>query len=202
MTRRAVLPIFIAALSTVAVLAASFGLVTALPQPTKDDRIAVRLLRYLEHTHGRGSRIWIDGRTLASRCTALSPRRKLITLSDGGRFVLRGSRIRVWYPGESSLATARPESGLTRAALADLAGSYALYAVELSRPLANGDDVIAADATGGTQTYQFILARRPQVELIVDRTSLRPLAARFRSATASGHATLLPPAENAGRGSC
>ena len=195
-------PIFVAALATAAVVAASFGLVSALPQPTQGDRIAVRVLDYLERTPGRGSRISISGQTLLARCTSLAPRRKLITLSDGTRFVLSGSRIRSWRATTSSLAVAQIDSGLARAAIADLAGSYALYAAELSRPLAHGHDIVADEISGSSRRYRIILARRPYVELIVDGASLRPLSASFRSASVSAHASLLPPAQKRVRGSC
>ena len=202
MTRRVVASIFAGALATAAVVATSFGLVSALPQPTRGDRIAVRLLGYLERTVGRGSRISIGGQTLLARCTSLAPRRKLITLSDGTRFVLSGSRIRSWHPAASSLATTPIDSGLARAAVADLAGSYVLYAEELSRPLSNGHDIVADEVSGSTRTYRIILARRPRVELIVDDASLRPLSARFRSATVNARASLLPPAHRRARESC
>lgn len=202
MSRRAVTSIFAAALATAAVVATSFGLVSALPQPTQDDRIAVRLLQYLEDMRGRGSRISIGGQTLLARCTSLAPRRKLITLSDGTRLVLSGARIRSWRSTRSLLATAQPYAGLVRAAVADLAGSYALYATELSRPLSYGHDIVAEEVPGSSRTYRIVLARRPSVELTIDRASMRPLSVRFRSARVSASASLLPPAPISGRKSC
>ena len=152
MTRRIVLPVFFAALASAAIAAASFGLIAALPQPTPDDRLAVRLLRYLEETPGRGSRISINGHVLTARCRPLSRTRKLITLSDGTNFVLRGSHIRVWKPQKLRTLAMRPDTGLARAAIADLAGSNALYAMELARPLAHGDKMVDDVARTGRRT--------------------------------------------------
>jgi hypothetical protein len=196
--RGTVLPVFAAALAAAAVLAGSFGLVSALPQPTRYDRIAVDALRVLEQARGRGSRISIDGHRLLARCTSLSPRRKLIELSDGAQFVLRGSRIRAWSATTRRPKTMRPDSPAARAAIADLAGSYALYARELSATLERGEAAVV-DAGG---TYVIVLARRPSVELAVDRASLRPLRVRFRAAGLAAHAVLLRPVARAGGQSC
>jgi hypothetical protein len=200
-TRRFLIPVFGAAFAAAAIVAASFGLIAALPQPTKGDRVAVGVLRYLEHTRGRGGLISIGGHVLLARCTPLSPRRKRITLSDGARFVLRGSHIEKWSTATSRRATRRPDSGVARAAIADLAGSYALYADELSRPLAHGKAVVEA-MPGRSPKYRVVLARRPYVDLVVDGATLRPLSARFRSARVSAQASLLPPARKSGKRLC
>jgi hypothetical protein len=159
------------------------------------------VLRYLEQTRGRGSRISISGHRLLARCTPLSSSRALIALSDGTRFVLRGSHIRAWLPATSRPTKKRPDSGLARAAIADLAGSHALYADELSRPLAHRHAIVER-VSGRPPTYRIVLARRPHVELIVDAMTLRPLVARFRSARVSGRARLLPPNQRPRHASC
>jgi hypothetical protein len=192
-TKRVLIPVFCATLLTAAVVAASYGLMAALPQPTAADRFAVRLLDYLEQTQGRGSRIWINGHRIDARCTALSKTRSLITLSDGAKFAIRRSRIRLWHEGTTK--PRRPDSNLARAAIADLSGSNSLLAAELGPPLLAGDDMVEP-IRESDRTYRIVLSRKPFVSLDVDRVSLHPISARFRSARISARALLLPPARS------
>ena len=199
MTRRVLIPVFGASLITAAIVAASYGLMAALPQPTAADRLAVRLLGYLEHTPGRGSEIWINGHRVLARCSSLSKSRKLITLSDGARFAIRRSHIRLWH--EAAKKPRRPDSALARAAIADLSGSNSLYAAELGPPLAAGDDMVEP-IRESDRMYRIVLSRKPYVALDVDRVSLHPVSARFRSAGISAQASLLAPARKHRRGTC
>lgn len=189
MIRRIVLPSLGAATVAVAVSAAAYGIVSTLPQPTHGDRTAVRLLRLLETTHGADSQMSVAGRTLAAHCVKISPRRNRVTLSDGSSFVLAGSHIHAWREPSRLLAATVTEP-LLRAAEADLAGSYALYAQELTAELGKGNHVLGRATTfAGRATYEMRLsARRPRAALLVDRKTLRPVGAVFESSRLKGRA--------------
>lgn len=191
----------VAALATGgAVAAAAFGVVSTLPQPTHDDRTGVRVLRVLETRHGGGSRISVGDRSLVAECRRLSARRRLVSLSDGSAFVVAGTRV---YPSTAPNPAARSELAgstageppLLRAAEADLAGSYALYAAELAVQLEHGAPVLGAKRfVEGRPAYQIWLDdHRPRAALFVDSRTFEPLAAEFDSAQLKGRATLTPP---------
>ena len=194
-TRRIVLPAVGAIVAAAAIAAAAFAVVSALPQPTQSDRIGVSVLRFLQDNRGRGSRMVVGGKLIAARCRRLSRSRSLVSLDDGAAFVLSGAHVRGWRAGDRALAAVSSESPLTRAAKADLAGSYRLYAAELTRQLENGHRVAARAVTlRGRPAYELELApKSPRVVLVVDRRTLRPLAARFESARLTAKATLLSP---------
>jgi hypothetical protein len=202
--RRIFVPLIGAVVVAGAIAAAAFALVTALPQPTSGDRIGVRLLQLLHAHGGRGSRITIGGRSLTARCRQLSQRRSLVELSDGNTFVVSGSRIRAWHAPASELAEMSQAPALVRAALADLAGSYQLYASELISQLERGRRVAERVVmVRGRRVYEVALAReRPRVVLIVDTRTLRPLEARFDSAALQASAVLEPPQPERGLATC
>ena len=202
--RRVLLPLFGAAVAAAAIAAAAFALVTALPQPTRGDRVGVRLLHFLQDRGGSGSRITIGDTSLTARCRGLPQRRSLVQLSDGNRFVVSGSRIRTWHVPGSELAGMSQQSALVRAAEADLAGSYQLYAAELTTQLARGKRVTERTVTvGGRRVYEIALApERPRVLLIVDSETLQPLEARFDSGALKAFAVLSPPQMQRGLATC
>jgi hypothetical protein len=202
--RRVLVPLAGATVAAGAIAAAAFALVTALPQPTRGDRVGVKLLQLLHDRGGRGSRITIGGMSLTARCRQLPQRRSLVKLSDGSTFVVSGSRIRAWHPAASDLAGLSQQPALVRAALVDLAGSYQLYASELISQLERGQRVTErALRVGGRRVYEIALAsERPRVALIVDRRTLRPLEARFDSATLEASAVLEPPQMERGGATC
>jgi hypothetical protein len=196
---RLVVPVAAALALASAIAAASFAVVRTLPQPTHGDRTGVRLLDVLENSRGVGSRIAIGGRSLVARCTPLTGRQNLISVSNGSSLVLAGSHIRASKPPEkgatSELASTPEQSPLLRAAIADLSGSYALYATELAIQLARGSRVIRKEIVhNGRPAYEIELGDElPRAALIVDRRTLRPLAALFESARLHGKALLEPP---------
>lgn len=146
----------------------------------------------------------LAGDPLAARCRRLSRTQSLVSLSDGDTFVLRRARIRDWQTPPSRRAVALSEPPILRAAKADLAGSYRLYASELMRQLEAGLRVSGRPVTAkGRPAYEIELApTRPRVALLVDRRTLRPLAARFESRQLSGEAELAPPAPLDGDATC
>ena len=202
--RRVVLPLAGAAVAAGAIAVAAFALVRTLPQPTRGDRVGVKLLQFLHERGGTGSRIVIGGTSLSARCRALTKRQNLVELSDGSSFVVSGSHIRAWHPPSSALAGAAEQPALVRAAEADLAGSYRLYGAELTNQLERGKRV-AEDTVmlRGRVVYEIELAsERPRVTLIVDGETLQPLAARFESAAITASAVLGPPKSRRGVATC
>lgn len=202
--RRVLVPVVGATCAACAIAAAAFAVVTALPQPTSGDRIGVRLLQLLHARGGRGSRITIGRMSLTARCHQLPQRRSLVELSDGNTFVVSGSHIRAWHTPASEFAEMSQQPALVRAAEADLAGSYQLYASELTSQLERGKRVTERAVTvGGRRVYEIALAReRPRVVLIVDRRTLQPLEARFDSAVLEATAVLEPPQMEPGLATC
>ena len=204
MIRRVLVPLVGAAFAAGAIAAAAFALVKALPQPTRGDRVGVRLLELLHQRGGRGSRMTIGGISLTSRCRQLPQRRSLVELSDGNTFVVSGSHVRAWHAPATELAGMAQRPALVRAAEADLAGSYQLYASELTSQLERGKRVTERVVTvGGRRVYEIALAReRPRVVLVVDSRTLRPLEARFDSAALEASAVLEPPQMERGLATC
>jgi len=196
--RRVLVPLVGAAFAAGAIAAAAFALVKALPQPTRGDRVGVRLLELLHQRGGRG------GISLTSRCRQLPQRRSLVELSDGNTFVVSGSHVRAWHAPATELAGMAQRPALVRAAEADLAGSYQLYASELTSQLERGKRVTERVVTvGGRRVYEIALAReRPRVVLVVDSRTLRPLEARFDSAALEASAVLEPPQMERGLATC
>jgi len=176
-----------AVLVVAAITAAAFGIVSALPQPTQSDRIAVAVLHVLETHRGLGSEFTIGGRSFVAQCRRLPGRRSLVRVSDGTQFVVRGVHVRPWRPS-SQLASVRRTHGLLQAAEADLFGSYRLYTQELALQLQSGSRV---ETGGGRNAYGLILDQaRPRAVLLVDRATLQPVAVRFSSRSLSGRAIL------------
>jgi hypothetical protein len=187
--RRIVVPVLGAAVVAVAIAAAAFGVVSALPQPNRADRVGVGVLRVLESHRGGGSRMRIGGALLISHCRQLSGGRTLVSVSNGTAFVIRGDRIHAWLKHRASLASLRREPGLLHAAEADMSGSYRLYAHELTAQLESGEHVRVVDSGA---VYELVLASgSPRAELLVNRRTLRPVAATFASRRLSGRATLI-----------
>lgn len=176
-----------ATLVVAAITAAAFGIVSALPQPTRSDRIAVAVLHVLETHRGLGSTFTIGGRSFVAQCRRLPGRRSLVRLSDGTQFVVHG--VHVWPRGSASqLASARRTHRLLQAAEADLFGSYRLYAQELVLQLQSGSRV---ETGGARNAYTLILDQaKPRAVLLVDRATLQPIAVRFSSRSVSGRAIL------------
>jgi hypothetical protein len=184
-----------------AVVGASLGLLhAALPRPTADDRVGVRVLRVLETTRGGGAVVRLAGRTVRTSCERVSRRRSRIEISDGTTLLV--DRTRVTLQSSSArgrqLAARHPELPV---AAADLAGNYLLYRAQLTASVVRGRDVVNGTTTVlGRPAYRIRLGRpTPQVELLVDRETYRPLAATYRSQRLQGFARLL---QAGGAGGC
>jgi hypothetical protein len=78
------------------------------------------------------------------------------------------------------------------AAAADLGGSHFLYVVELAGSIVRGRDVVTGTTiVDGRALYRIRLGRaRPLVELLVDRETLRPVIAHYRSQRLEGWSRL------------
>lgn len=183
-------PVFLALVLVAALFAASVGALRAsLPRPSEPARRASRLLDLLDRTRGGGAELVVAGRRLVATCRPLSGRRYAVALDDGTRLVLAGTHV-------TRVASTRPRELLALepadlvAAQADLVGSHDLLARELAGTLMTGR-LLARDVTFRARPATvFRLERTPLVELVVDRATLTPLAARYRSATVSGSSTL------------
>jgi hypothetical protein len=174
---------------------AAFGLLSTLPQPTEDKRLGVRVLQTLQHRSGTGSVMWFGNRRIVARCRPLPPWRQLVTLSDGTRFTLSGARAtRLPSPDRRLLESTSPLDGQLLSAEADLAGSRQLFARELLGRLLHGHRVLLGPTRfRGVPAYRLQLGQdRPRVELVVDRRSLEPLAARYDGRWVKGTSSLLP----------
>lgn len=184
-----------ALLGACAITAAAYGIVSTLPAPSVGDRIGVRLLDRLDTTRGTGGVMQLAGVTRRVTCKRLPRYRHLVQLDDGTKLILSGTHVHeVAEPArERRLATIVDVPGLA-AAEADLSGSYTLYATQLAVQLEHGREVLAGAArVNGREAYRIRLTRAlPQADLLVDRETLQPLVATFRSAAVSGR-TLLGP---------
>jgi hypothetical protein len=174
-------------------------LLLAVPRAPAHDRLAARILGRVQQTPLRGAVLRLEGAKLHASC-----RRRgytgLVALDNGTRLAVRGTHVAVRPPsapiGERALAAERlvaPGGPETPAALADLAGTRALYAKELIGRLATGAPVVEGVSTfRGARAYVVRLGGdRPRVVLYVSVGSLRPLGARYESARLAGTSRLL-----------
>ena len=173
-------------------------LAVAVPRATAEDRIAVRILRQLETTRGAGSVMRLAGTTLHATCERTRTRRSRVVLSDGTTLHINRTRVVARRPAANRGAIV--QDGEFVAAAADLSGSHALYVAQLAGSIVRGRDVVVGETrVGDRRAYVVRLGRpRPRVELLVDRLTLRPLVARYRSRRPEGSARLV--AGGAGRG--
>ena len=171
-----------------------------LPRPSPEDVIGVKILRMLETTRGGGAVIRLGGRTLIAECRELSQSRRGIFLDDGTRIFLRGTRIILSRsPGGERTLTAL-QSPETPAAAADLGGSHFLYVAQLAGSIVRGRHAVRGTTWfEGHEVYRVRLGReRPLVELLVDRTTLDPVAAHYRSSRLEGWSRLYDAARGRG----
>lgn len=181
-----------AAAAVLAIAGSAYAVVSTLPPPRAGDRTAVRVLELLERTRGTGATMTVGGRDLSVRCSPLRSRRHLLRLSDGTRLVLSGTRVSRLAP-RRGLAAARTVDPETIAAEAGLAGSHAFYATQLVARLRHGSPLVRPTSVGSRAAYRIRLSHaRPHVDLYVDRATLRPLAATYRSRTLTGRSVLAP----------
>jgi hypothetical protein len=184
-----------------AIAGAALGVLLTLPQPSSSARLGVRVLEILRHERGGGSILEFGDVRHRASCRRVSRRVHVVSLSNGERFAIRGTKVRLLHlpAGEGRLlaSISRPE---ILAAEADLAGSFALYASQLTRRLVGGDEVLAGRSVFARRpVYRIVLrARAPRVELLVERSTLWPIGARYASARLTGAARLLPATGRAG----
>jgi hypothetical protein len=154
-----------------------------LARPTAAERIAARAVSILDHTRERGSVIEIGTRRVTSTCTVTRTGAARIQLDDGTVIVAKGTRVLETYRlGERRTLALHAAADLPAAELV-LSGSHALYARELVDRLAQRAVSPRPVEYRGRPAYALRLrSRPPAVELILDRRTLRPLAAEYRSA--------------------
>src|SRR5262249_16892479 len=154
----------------------AFAFVFALlPRPSSADDFALRVLLRLDRLRIAGSVIHLRGETVVARCTALHDRRELISLARGTRIVVRETRVHLRREPRVPLSAMPPS---LFAAEADLAGPRLLYIHELiAREAAR-----AAGVRRFGSTYVLRLSGAgPQVNLVVSKRTLRPVAVEYRS---------------------
>jgi hypothetical protein len=172
-----------ALLGTAAAFAAAFGfLQIGLARPSSGDRIAARVVAVLEQTHGKRAEITFgSGEPIAVSCTRRH-RAGSVVQTAAGEIVASGVRIVVARESAARLIEALKVPDLAAAEL-DLAGSHAVYARELGSRLERKSIVVRHARYAGRGAYVIVLRpARPRVEIVVSAQTLRPLAARYRSA--------------------
>ena len=192
-----------AVLSVAAIVAVSYGLVSTLPAPSAGDRLAVRVLERLDAARGTGGTMELAGRVVRVRCRRLPSHATLLDVG-GDRLELIGTHVSVVRAPRARTLAAATRGAATAAAEADLSGSYLLYRSELAGVLERpGAVLLGRTRVGGRQAERIRLTGAPpDVELLVDAATLRPLAVRFRSRRLSGWTRLGPPARLTGRAGC
>jgi len=179
---------------------AAFALLAlGLPRTSEDDRLALRVLAELRGPAGiRGAELQIGTRRLIAHCRKVAPGRSVVTISNGARLVVRGTRIKSFTGARSSgralTSRAALEESELRSAQVDLAGIRGLYAAQLRGRLLRGEDVYLGETTvAGVSAHRFRLGRdQPRLELLVEQETLTPLAARYESRRLKGMSRLLP----------
>ena len=184
-------------LFTGAVAAAALAVVTALPAPTPDERLAVRVVQRLQATRSGGAVVHLDGGRVVATCRRLSGSQTLVRLDDGTRLVVARTRVHDRSPGGATRGLAASRSPRERELLAvkaALAGIHRLYARSLrARLMRRADVIVHSHAFRGERALRVpIGAERPAVELVVSERTLLPLAVTYRSRRVSAWSRLLP----------
>ena len=174
-------------------------LAVGLPRPSEDERLALRVLAELRSPSGtRGAELRIGTARLVAHCRKVAPGRSVVTISDGTRLLVRGTRIKSFTGARSGRALTSRAASLERSELrsaqADLAGVRSLYAAQLRGRLLRGEDVYLGETTvAGVPAHRFRLGRdQPRLELLVGQGTLTPLAASYESRRLTGTSRLLP----------
>jgi len=197
----------VAIAGTAAVFAACVGVLElGLRSASPGEKIALRVLAELRRTRGVHAVMDVDGRRLLSTCHGFMGR-DLLELSDGTRLVIVGIHAyRTLAPQASPIVavSARRELFVVRrapglvSAQAAIAGSHSFWArilaVRLEQARVDVRDVLFR----ARPAYDIRLSSRPLLELIVDRRTLQPLAAVYRSRAVEASSLLV----SAGRGGC
>jgi hypothetical protein len=199
MTRR-LRALAVAVVGTACVFGASFGVLElGLKSPSAADKIALRVLAELRRTRGVHAVLDVGGRRLLSTCHSYLGR-DLLELSDGTRLVLVGVHAFRTLPPHAWLIEAvsnrrelfvvRSGAGLVGAQAA-IAGSHAFWARVLAVRLEQANVHVRATRFGSRRAYAVRLSAEPLLELIVDRATLRPLAAVYHSGSVDASSRLM-----------
>jgi hypothetical protein len=173
-------------LTTAAIGAGAVALLAVgLPGHRTGDRLAVAILRRLDTTRIGSAALRINGVLVRASCSRIGHGVSAISLANGGRLLVRRTRILSAAGPDPRLAVAELRR---RAAEVDLAGTQTIYTDELISRLIRGERVIeGAGVFDGRPVYDLRLGNaRPEVELLVDRRTLLPVAARFDSLRIDG----------------
>jgi len=180
----------VAVVGGAAIFGASLGVLQlGLGSPSAADKIALRVLAELQRTRGVNAVLDIDGRRLRSTCHSYMGR-DLVQLSDGTQLVLVGIHAYRTLPPSDPVIRAvsdRRELFVVHSTVglvgvqAAIAGSHAYFARVLAVRLEQADVHVHPIVFASRPAYELRLNSRPLLELIVDRVTLRPLAAVYRS---------------------
>jgi hypothetical protein len=194
-----------AAVAAVAVGGSALGLLlVGLPSPLRGDKLSVAVVHRLLGTRIQGAVIQLNGSVLHATCRPHRRGVSTIALSNGDRLTLKRTRFVVppaRLAGRALQYLQPVPAGILarQSAEADLAGTHQLYLQELIGRLLRGDQVVEGTATfAGRPVYRIQLGNaKPRIELLVDRRTLKPVGARFRSAQLNGSSRF-----RTGRGGC
>jgi hypothetical protein len=197
---RALRVLALGAVGAACVFGVSFGVLEfGLRSPSAGERVGLRVLAELRRTRGVHAVLDVDGRRLLSTCHSYLAR-DVLELSDGSRLVLVGVHaFRTLAPGgpvveaisdRRELFVVRTAAGLVGAQAA-IAGSHAYWARILALRLEQANLGVRSLVFGSRAAYELRLSGRPLLELIVDRRTLRPLAAVYRSRAVNATSRLI-----------
>ena len=186
-----------ALLFTGTLVAAALAVVTALPAPTPDERLAVRVVERLQATRSGGAIVHVDGARYLATCRRLSGSQTLVELDDGTRLVVARTRVHdrsTRKPTRALAARRSPRERELLAVKAALAGIHRLYALSLRARLMRGENVVVhSHAFRGEAAFRVPIGpERPVVELVVSERTLLPLAVTYRSQRVVAWSRLLP----------
>lgn len=199
MTRR-LRALAVALAGTACVFGVSFGVLElGLKSPSAADKVALRVLAELQRTRGVHAVLDVDGRRVLSTCHSYLGR-DVLQLSDGTRLVVVGVHaFRTLPPGGAlvdavsdrrELFVVHTAAGLVSAQAA-VAGSHAFWARVLGARLEQADVHEHAILFEGRPAYELRLSASPVLDLIVDRATLRPVAAVYRSRAVDASSRLI-----------
>jgi hypothetical protein len=174
--------LLVAAAIAAAVFGISVGVLEGgLVTPTSAERLALRELDALGKTWSRGALIRTGSVNDVVSCRRLS----------SGTFAVRveGRELRV----SDVHVRARPAATPEDVGAAVLTGVHRLYSRLLTVRLANRDVDVRRLSFAGHPAYALRLSRgRPEAELVIDRRTLAPLGAIYRSRALTGSSRFLP----------
>ena len=183
--------------ATGAIAGGAIAVVTTLPAPTPDERLAVRVVERLQETRSGGAVMHVDGRPVLASCRRLSGSPTLIRLSDGRRLVVARTRVHDRSGGGTSRGLSARRSARNSELLAvkaALSGIHRLYALSLRARLMRGRDVVVEPHSfRGERAFRVPIGpERPAVELVVSERTLLPPAVTYRSRRVAAWSRLLP----------